>query len=71
MKLTKRQLRQLIKEEYSNLNELSPAPGPDVGIKPTGAEGAGEEPSLGFEHKLNRILEILEQAPWAPSEGEY
>jgi len=61
MKITKQRLKQLVKEEYSSLNEFNWDEVPGGGA---GAEGGGcsEDPSMGFEHKLNRILEILEAA---------
>ena len=64
MKITKKQLKQLIKEELKSA--LSESNGEVGDIDPSAEPRV--EPAMSTGWKLDRILEILEKAPFAPPE---
>ncbi len=64
MKITMRQLKQLIKEELDALSELGPATGHEEGTDPLKAL---QEVSAG----LAEVADIMEKAPSHTTPGEY
>ena len=68
MKITKQQLKKLIKEELALVQEHEESYDPREGAweSEVGAPEASGDPDMSTGWKLDRILEILEKAPFAP-----
>ena len=65
MKITKQQLEQIIKEELQNTMGSAPLKEKGGGIEPM-KPPFKDDPAMSTGWKLDRILEILEAAPYAP-----